>query len=203
MLDHEVRTRLRPALDVAAAWLSQAGVSAQALTAVGLLLGVGSAVAAGAAAWSLALALWLLSRVADGLDGPVARHRGGGTDRGGYLDVVADFAVYGAFVFGCAVGRPDARIALFALLLAYYVNGTAFLALSSIVERRAQRTGLEDERSFVFVRGIAEGTETIVVHAAMVLFPAAMAMIASAFAVAVAITVVQRVALAVRLLGSR
>lgn len=56
---------------------------------------------------------------ARGLDGAVARHAGRATDRGGYLDVVADFTVYGAFVVGCAIGAPYARTALLVPLLAH------------------------------------------------------------------------------------
>lgn len=201
MLDRFARAALEPATSRMATGLARVGISADALTAAGFVLGLAAAVAAAGARWGAALALWLLSRVADGLDGPVARRRGGGSDRGGYLDIVADFSVYGAFVVGCAVGRPDARLALLVLLLTYYANGTAFLAFSAIVARRTEATGLEDERSLVFTRGLAEGTETIVVHGLLVAFPAAMAGIAWAFAAVVAVTVGQRVLMATRVLA--
>lgn len=200
MLDQRARAMLGPGLDRVAGRLARWGVTPGVLTATGFVLGIGSAVAAGLAAWWVALALWLTSRLFDGLDGAVAR-QGTPTERGGYLDVVADFAVYGAFVVGCAVGAPHARVALLVLLGTYYVNGTAFLAFSSAAERRRQRTGLEDERSFVFTRGLAEGTETIVAHALFVLLPAAMAGLAWAFAAVVAVTVLQRVVVAVRALA--
>lgn len=200
MLDQQVRTVLAPVLDRVAAALARARVTPTVLTAAGFALGIGAAVAAGRAAWRMALVLWLVGRVLDGLDGAVARHTGTVSDRGGYLDVVADFTVYGAFVVGCAVGAPDARLPLLVLLGTYYVNGTAFLALSSVVERRRQRTGLEDERSFVFSRGLAEGTETIVAHALFVLLPGAMAGLAWGFAAVVAVTILQRVTFAVRVL---
>jgi phosphatidylglycerophosphate synthase len=200
MLDRQVRVALEPITRRVAAGLVRAGISAEVLTGLGLLLGLAAAGAAASTRWRWALVLWLFSRAADGLDGAVARGTRGGSDRGGFLDIVADFTVYGAFVVGCAIGRPDARVALLVLLLTYYLNGTAFLAFSSVVERRRQRTGLEDERSFVFPRGLAEGAETIVAHALLVAFPAVMAPIAWGFAGVVAITVGQRVRLAVRVL---
>jgi phosphatidylglycerophosphate synthase len=200
VLDQAARTALAPVLRRAAAVAASAGATPAALTLVGFLLGMGAAVAAGLAAWWTALGLWLAGRALDGLDGAVARHTGTTCDRGGYFDVVADFTVYGAFVVGCAVGAPHARLALLVLLGTYCVNGTAFLAFSSVVERRRQRTGLEDERSSVFSRGLAEGTETVVAHALFVLFPAAMAGLAWAFAAVVAVTGLQRVAFAVRVL---
>lgn len=203
MLDRRARAALEPLIARVAAGLARRGVPAGALTLLGVVLGMGAAGAAATARWGWALVLWLVSRVPDGLDGPVARRTGTGSERGGFLDIVADFAVYGAFVVGCGIGQPDARVALLVLLLTYYVNGTALLAFSSAVERRRQRTGLEDERSFVFSRGVAEGTETIVVHSLLVVFPGAMAGIAWAFAVAVAVTAVQRIRLALRVLGRR
>jgi hypothetical protein len=102
-------------------------------------------------------------------------------------------------VVGVAIALPDARLACAVLLLTYYVNGTALLALASLAERR--RLERPDERSIRFVGGLAEGTETIVAHSLFCLLPAAAAVIAWTFAAAVAATVAWRVWLAVRVLG--
>jgi len=141
--------------------------------------------------------LWLLNRVLDGLDGPVARARGA-TDLGGFLDIVADFSVYAGFVVAVAVAVPGARVACVALLCAYYVSGTAFLALSSLLERRGGSGG--DGRSLRFVGGLAEGAETIVVYLAFCIFPGHAELIAWLFTAAVAVTAAQRVALGVHVL---
>ncbi len=148
-------------------------------------------------AWVVGLALWLLNRLFDGLDGPVARCRGA-SDLGGFLDIVADFSIYAGFVVGVAVALPEAGLACAALLTAYYVSGTAFLALSSLVERR--RGDLGDGRSLRFVGGLAEGTETIAVYAVICLAPGWAVPIVWAFTAAVAVTAVQRVTLGVRTL---
>lgn len=198
MLDSPARRLVGPPLAVAARRLHAAGVGATAVTAAGFAAGAGACVAAALAAWPAALGLWLANRTLDGLDGAVARV-GGASDRGGFLDIVADFAVYGGFVVAVAIAQPDARLACLVLLLAYYVNGTAFLAWSSIAERRALAGG--DERSLRFVGGLAEGTETIVAYVLFCLLPAHAQTIAWAFAAVVAVTALQRVALAVRELG--
>lgn len=213
-MDSTVRRLVDGPLARLAAAADRPGVTPDRLTVAGLLVGLGSAVAAAAQLWWVALALWLLSRLADGLDGPLARRRKATTttsdpvrtsEAGGFLDITADFIVYGSTVVGVAIGVTEAYGApwwpFLLVLLTYYVNGTAFLAFSSAVERRRQRTGLEDERTFVFTRGLAEGTETIVAHALFVLLPAAMAGLAWAFAAVVAVTVLQRVVVAVRALA--
>lgn len=189
---------LRPGLDRAGARLAARGVRPTVLTAAGWTVGAGACVAAATSQWSLALVLWLANRLLDGLDGATARATAP-TERGGFLDVMADFSVYAGFVVGVAVAVPSARLACVALLAAYYASGTAFLALSSLLERRRHRLG--DERSLRFVGGLAEGTETVVVYALFTLLPQHAAAIAWTFAVAVAVTAVQRIVFALRVLA--
>ncbi|CAA9263089.1 MAG: Putative phosphatidylglycerophosphate synthase [uncultured Blastococcus sp.] len=199
MLDAAARRVLDAPLARAAAALDRPWLSPDRLTALGLVLGLGSAVAAGLQAWALALALWLVSRLADGLDGPLARRRradGRAEDAGsgGFFDITADFCVYGSTVAGVAIGVTSAYGApwqpFLAVLLAYYVNGTAFLAFSSIAERSGRQ--LDDGRSLSFLGGLAEGTETIVVHALWLLLPAVAWQLAWGWAAVVAVGAAHR-----------
>jgi phosphatidylglycerophosphate synthase len=198
VLDAPLRRRLASTLDRAAAGLAARGVRPMTLTRLGLVLALAAAVAAAAAWFPLAAGLWLLSRLPDGLDGPVARARGEASAFGGWADLTSDMAAYGAFVVGCAIGQPEAATACLVLLLTYYVNGASLLAYSAA----AERAGVEapDDRTFHFTGGLAEGTETIAVHTAMVLFPAVMAPIAWTFAAVVVVTIVHRIRLARRVL---
>ncbi|MEO6712317.1 MAG: CDP-alcohol phosphatidyltransferase family protein [Mycobacteriales bacterium] len=197
MLDTRMRAVLTPPLERIGRRLAAAGVRPMALTGSGWLVGVGACVAVGARLWSLGLALWLANRLLDGLDGAVARVIGP-TDRGGFLDIVADFSIYAGFLVGVAVAVPGARLACVALLSAYYVSGTAFLALSSLLERRL--AGTRDGRSLHFVGGLAEGTETIATYVLICLLPSHASAIAWAFAAAVAVTAAQRIRIGLRLL---
>ena len=197
MLDAALRARLAPALEAAARPLAARGVRAATVTAAGFVVGVGSCVAAALALWPLALVLWLLNRALDGLDGALARLRGA-TDLGGFLDIVADLAVYGGFVVGVAVAVPGARLACAVLLASYYLNAGAWLAYSSLAERRGLAVG--DDRSLRFVTGVAEGGETIAAYTLFCLLPHAAATIAWVFAAAVAATALQRLVHAVRTL---
>ena len=198
MLDTHVRRVLAPPLDAVGTRLADAGVPPLALTAAGWVAGVGACLAVVAHAWLPALALWLLNRLLDGLDGPVAR-RHGASDLGGFLDIVADFSIYAGFVVAVGVARPEALLACLARLGAYYVSGTAFLALSSLLERRGT-TVAADGRSLRFVGGLAEGTETVVVYALLCLLPDRAELTVWVFTVAVAVTAAQRVALGVAVL---
>jgi phosphatidylglycerophosphate synthase len=197
MLDARMRAALRPPLEAAGRRLAAAGVPAAALTAAGWAAGAGACAATALRAWPAALGLWLANRLLDGLDGPTAR-AGSASDAGGFLDIVADFSVYAGVILGLAVAVPGARLACAALLTAYYVSGTAFLALSSLAERQRQRLG--DDRSLRFVGGLAEGSETIAVYLLLFLLPGRATVIVWAFTAAVAITAVQRVVTGLRLL---
>lgn len=205
MLDAPARRVLDRPLSGAARLIDRPLVSPNRLTLLGLATGLGSAAAAAGQLWWWALALWLFSRLMDGLDGPLARRRrtttadgratSSGSEAGGFLDITADFFVYGATVVGVAMGATrqyDADWLPFLLvLLAYYVNGTAFLAFSSIAERTGRQR--EDGRSLSFLGGLAEGTETLAVHTVWLLLPAHAGTIAMVWAAVVGLTAAQRI----------
>lgn len=197
MLDTRMRALVGPALEAAGRRLAAAGLPPAALTVAGWAAGAGACAATALRAWPVALGFWLANRLLDGLDGPTAR-AGFPTDAGGFLDIVADFSVYAGIILGLAVALPGARLGCVALLTAYYISGTAFLALSSLAERRRQRLG--DNRSLRFVGGLAEGTETIAVYVLLFLLPQHATVIVWAFTAAVAVTAAQRILTGVRLL---
>ena len=188
-------------VDALARALDHPRITPDGLTLTGLAIGLGSAVAASLQWWAVALVMWLLSRVIDGLDGALARRRRAAlpagtphSEAGGFLDITADFVVYGATVVGVAVGATTGFDApwwpFLAVLLAYYINGAAFLAFSSIAERTGRQ--LNDGRSLSFLGRIAEGTETIVVHALWLVLPFWAAPIAIGWAALVGVSAVQR-----------
>ena len=200
MLDATARRLLEPGLDRLAAAVDRPWVTPDRITGAGLVLGLGSAGAAALQWWPPAVVLWLVSRAADGLDGPLARRRRartgeGDAGAGGFFDITADFAVYGSGVVGVAVGTAGAGDGpwwpFLLVLLAYYLNGAAFLAFSSLAERSGRR--LDDGRSLSFIGGLAEGTETIAVHALWLLLPGVAWQIAVAWAVVVLLSAGQRI----------
>jgi len=202
MLDSSARRLLERPLARVAQALDRPWITPDRLTIAGLVVGLASAAAAAAQLWWVALLLWLLSRAADGVDGPLARRRRADQtpspaagEAGGFLDITADFVVYGSTVVGVAIGAAAGYGApwwpFLLVLLAYYLNGTAFLAFSSIAERTGRR--IDDGRSLSFLGGLAEGTETIVVHSLWLLFPAVAWQIAWVWAVVVGVSAIQRI----------
>lgn len=201
MLDSSFRRHLEGPLAWAGRRLVAAGVTSTVLTATGLVLGAGACWAIAAERWTIALVLWFLNRVADGLDGAVARGgRAGPTDLGGFLDIMADFAVYGGVVVAVGYAVPDARVAALVTLLTYYLNGAAFLAWSSLAESQGHS---RDERSLVFPAGLAEGSETIIAYVILLLFPEWARTILWIWAGVVGVSVVQRIVFVTRQLGER
>lgn len=194
MLDAPLRRALERPLERVAAAIDVRAVTPDRLTGAGLVLGLASAVAAGFGWWVTSVLLWLVSRAADGLDGPLARRRRsrgvGDAGAGGFFDITADFTVYGATTVGVAIGSGGPLWPFLLVLLAYYVNGAAFLAFSSIAERSGRT--LDDGRSLSFLGRIAEGTETIVVHTLWLLFPSAASGIAVVWAAVVGVSAAQR-----------
>ena len=93
MFDAKIRPFIDPPLDRLGGVLARANVSANHVTLLGVVAGLGSACAIVGEFYVLALVFLFVSRVLDGLDGAVARATTP-TDLGGYLDIVADFVFY-------------------------------------------------------------------------------------------------------------
>ena len=168
--------RLRPLKDRIAtpvAAVLPEGVPPLALTALSLLAGLAAAgVAATGGTW-VALACWWASRVADGLDGALARRRGTATDLGGYLDQMADTVVYAAIPLGVAVAVDDRAtwIATAVLLAVLYLNTVSWAYLSALIEKRRASRADAPVTSIEMPSGLVEGTETIVLYSLLLALP--------------------------------
>lgn len=198
MLDGLMRPLIDPPLDAAARLIVRTGVSANALTLAAVPLAIAAAAAIAAERYGLALALIVVNRLLDGLDGAVARRRGP-TDLGGYLDIVCDFVFYAAVPVGFALAAERNLLPAVLLLASFIGAGVSFLAFAVIAARRGLETRAQGVKSFYYAAGLAEGTETIAVFVLACLWPAAFPQIAYAYAALCAATVLGRFALARRL----
>jgi phosphatidylglycerophosphate synthase len=200
MLDTRVRRLIDPGLDRLAARAQALGLTANQVTVGGFALGLVAMglVASGRPGWGL-LAI-AASRLADGLDGAIAR-RGGITDFGGFLDIVADFIFYSGVVFAFAVADPvrNALPASF-LILAFVGTGSSFLAYAALAAKRDLPAGLATPKSLHYLGGLTEGTETIAVLGLACLLPGGFPVIAYLFGALCWLTTASRVAAAWRTL---
>ncbi|WP_298563424.1 CDP-alcohol phosphatidyltransferase family protein [uncultured Aliiroseovarius sp.] len=193
MLDAYARKLIDPPLDRVGGLLARAGVGANAVTLVGLGLGLLAAISIVFGQFTLALWLVLASRVADGLDGAIAR-ASTRTDFGGYLDITADFAFYGAIPMAFILYDPATNgIAGAVLLLSFYVNGASFLGYAILAAKKGLDTRAQGIKSLYYSNGILEGTETILFFVILCLAPRFFMPLAWLFAIACFATAILRV----------
>ncbi|MCF8883719.1 CDP-alcohol phosphatidyltransferase family protein [Erythrobacter sp. SN021] len=196
MFDARLRPLIDPPLNRLGRILAGWGVTANTLTFAGLALGLGGAAAIAFGQFALGLALILVNRLFDGLDGAVARVHGP-TALGGYFDIVADFAFYVSIPLAFGLFDPANTQAALVLVASFVLTGVSFLAFAVIAAERDERTAAHGQKSFFYSTGLAEGGETIAVLIALALFPAWFVPIAYGYAALCLLTVFQRSALAV------
>ncbi|MEQ1725957.1 MAG: CDP-alcohol phosphatidyltransferase family protein [Sphingopyxis sp.] len=200
MFDARLRPLIDPPLNRAGRVLAGMGLSANAVTIIGMVTGLGAGWAIAYGHFTAALVLIALSRLCDGLDGAIARATAK-TPLGGYLDIVCDFAFYVAVPLGFGLADPANTAAAMLLIAAFTLTGISFLAFAVIAAARGLETSAHGQKSFFYSTGIAEGAETIAVFIALCLWPAWFAPIALGYAALCLLTVVQRSWLAWRVFG--
>lgn len=171
-------------------------VSPTTVTLLGLVTGLIAAALLLEQQYGLALVLWLVSRLFDGLDGTIARTHARQSDFGGYLDILSDFVVYAAVPTALVLGRPltpGPLIALSLLLALFYVNAASWMYLSAILEKRSAGTPSRAEQTTVTMPiGLVGGSETIAFYCAFMLLPAHVVPLFGAMATLVGASVLQR-----------
>lgn len=192
MIDARLLPLQRTLMEPPARWLVSRGVRADQITLAGCAIGLLAALMAAFELYGLALAGLALNRLADGLDGAVARLTSP-TDRGAFLDIALDFVFYAAFPIGFIMADPTANgLAGSVLVASFVLTGSSFLAFSVIAERRGLEAREYPTKGIYYLGGLAEGAETIAVFAAFCLFPEAFAWIAWIFAIICLITAATR-----------
>jgi phosphatidylglycerophosphate synthase len=193
MLDRYANALIRPPLQAAARGLARVGVGANAITLVGFGVGLIAAILiANGAYWAGALAIFC-SRLCDGLDGAVARQTSP-TDAGGFLDITLDFLFYASIPLAFAVANPtDNALPAAVLLGAFIGTGTSFLAFAVLAAKRDLADLKTPDKSFYFLGGLTEATETLAFFAAMCVWPTHFSVLAYIFASLCAFTTITRI----------
>lgn len=193
MLDRPITALIRPALDALARVLVRRGASADGLTFTALGAGWLAAAAIALQAPLAGAALILVSRLCDGLDGAAARLTRA-TDRGGFLDISLDYLFYAAIPLAFAIADPARNaLAAAALLAAFIGTGTSLLAFAVIAAKRGLTSAAYPNKSFYFLGGLTEATETLAFFIAMCVWPAQFVLLAWVFAAMCMVTIATRV----------
>lgn len=193
MLDRAATTLIKPVITRLARGLHRAGASANQITVTGFLIGLLAAFLIATGAYTAGAVAILASRLCDALDGAVARLTQA-TDRGGFLDIALDFLFYASIPLAFALADPARNALPAAVLLAAFIGtGSSFLAFAVIAAQRGMRSLAYPDKSFYFLGGLTEATETLACFVAMCLWPAYFIELAYGFAALCGITVITRI----------
>jgi phosphatidylglycerophosphate synthase len=193
MLDRYATVLIRPPIAATARLLVRAGLGANTITVIGFLIGVLAAILIANGAYLAGAMAIFASRLCDGLDGAVARLTQA-TDAGGFLDIALDFLFYASIPLAFAIGNPSEHALPAAVLLAAFIGtGSSFLAFAVLAAKRGLQDLATPGKSFYFLGGLTEATETLAFFIAMCIWPAHFDVLAYAFAALCGITIATRI----------
>ena len=191
MIDAALLPPIRAVLDAPARALVARGIGADQVTLAGFGIGLLALPALWAGWYIVALVLILANRLADGLDGIMARQVGP-TDRGAFLDIALDFFFYATVPLGFALAAPENALPAAVLICGFVGTGSSFLAFATIAAKRGMQAEAYPTKGIFYLGGLTEGTETIAVFVLMCLYPSWFALLAYGFAGACGFTTLLR-----------
>ena len=194
MLDKYITPVIKPLLTPVVALMHKRGITPDQLTVVGFLVGLLAVPLLAFEMWYGALVAIALNRILDGLDGALARYANLSSSAGGFLDITLDFLFYAAIPLGFILANPEQNAIAGAILLATFIGtGSSFLAFAIAAEKFKLEKPQFKYKSFYYLNGLTEGTETIALFIAFCIWPQHFAIMASIFAAACAITIFTRI----------
>lgn len=194
MLDRFITPMIKPVLMPLVKQLDKQGVTADQLTVVGFIIGMCALPLLAFQLWNLALVAIIVNRIFDGLDGALARYANDSSAAGGFLDITLDFLFYAAIPLGFILANPEQNAIWGAILLATFIGtGSSFLAFAIAAEKFQLEKPQFKYKSFYYLHGLTEGTETIVLFIAMCIWPQHFAVLALLFSIACIITIFTRI----------
>ncbi|WP_336817704.1 CDP-alcohol phosphatidyltransferase family protein [Cedecea sp. MMO-103] len=181
MFDSYLHPRIKPVLNRLAAVLDKPAITPDRLTLAGFAIGVLTLPFLALQWYVPALVAIIFNRLFDGLDGALARRRGL-TDAGGFLDITLDFLFYALVPFGFILADPAQNALAGAWLLFSFIGtGSSFLAFAVLAQKHDIANPGYAHKSFYYLGGLTEGTETLLLFVLGCLFPDAFAWLAWIF----------------------
>lgn len=192
MLDRTATALIKPAVQGLAGVLFRVGLTANQITVAGFIVGVFASILIANGAYLTGATALFSSRILDALDGAVARMTRV-TDQGGFLDIALDFLFYASIPLAFALADPRNNALPAAVLLAAFIGtATSFLAFAAIAAKRGMASLNYPDKSFYFLGGLTEATETLAFFAAMCIWPEHFPTLAYVFAALCAVTIATR-----------
>lgn len=165
MFDSYIRIMIEPTLNAIGQRLVKIGVAANTVTFMGFICGLLAIIGITLKQYHLAAVFIICNRVADGLDGAIARHAKL-TNFGGFLDIVCDFIIFSGIVFTFGVTKPNSLIYASFLIFSFIGPVTSSLAYAIVASRKDSNTAGSYK-----LGSICEGTETAIVMVMFCLMP--------------------------------
>jgi len=191
MLDHRINKIIHPIMNGLANHIPRQ-ISANTITLAGFAVGAMVVPLLWFKLYSTAMAVILVNRFFDGLDGAVAR-KYGPTNLGGYLDITCDFIFYSVVIMGFALAAPENNgLAAAFMIFSFIGTGSSFLAFAAAAEKKGISSDAHGLKGFYYLGGLAEGTETILFFVIICMYPEYFPLLAVVFGSICWITVLGR-----------
>jgi archaetidylinositol phosphate synthase len=161
MLDTKARKYVQPLLDAIAKTCHRIGISANALTIAGMLVGVAAAVLVANGQHAAGLVVLWLSGLIDAADGTLARLTKP-SSLGAILDITFDRVVEISMILALATRFPEVRFELLILAGIIAIAMSLFLSIGAAVANSSVK-------SFHYAPGLGERTEAFICFSFMIL----------------------------------
>ena len=178
----ELRTDIQNFFDGFGGKLAKAGVSANAMSIIGFIIGLLAINFISMQMYATGLLCIIINRMFDGLDGAIARQTKV-TNFGVFLDVVLDYIFYGVIIFAFALARPESNaVAASFMLFGFMASACALLAYGVISSKKSADMDVL-KKSPVYLGGMAQWSETLAAVVIMCIIPSAFMGLAILFGV--------------------
>jgi len=194
MLDKLITPVIQPLLMPLVKLTHKRGITADNITVSGFLIGLLAVPFIVFEYWYAAMVAIILNRLLDGLDGELARFAKQSSSAGGFLDITLDFLFYAAIPLGFIVVNPEQNAIAGSILLAAFIGtGSSFLAFAIAAEKFKLEKPQFKYKSFYYLNGLTEGTETIALFIAFCILPQHFSLLAILFSLACGMTIFTRI----------
>jgi phosphatidylglycerophosphate synthase len=194
MLDKLITPVIQPLLMPLVKLTHKRGITADNITVSGFLIGLLAVPFIVFEYWYAAMVAIILNRLLDGLDGELARFAKQSSSAGGFLDITLDFLFYAAIPLGFIVVNPEQNAIAGSILLAAFIGtGSSFLAFAIAAEKFKLEKPQFKYKSFYYLNGLTEGTETIALFIAFCIWPQHFSLLAILFSLACGMTIFTRI----------